>query len=493
MADGPRFRLHLNVAKIEVFWPIKDPQSRLPGVFPPSIARPLRGVTVLGGSSADLQAKFLRPSGIVDAGPSFDDALQVFSDNTGLVLLALSKTNIYFAGVRTDVKSLIIGDTGYVEDTFPFKYLGIPLHSSRLTRDLLQPLLAKITSKLGHWTSLQLSYAGKVNLLNSVIFGIEAYWCASLLLPKEVVKALETECRKFLWGSAANRRMYFFSWNKVCRSRQQGGMDIREVLSWNKALLLQMFWKLCYKNISIWMQCSTLYIFKLKSCWDLDAASCVSPLWAQILRIGDEFVQKIGSPGAARHCFHTWMVMNKFPLHEAYKCFHGVHPEPKWMRPILDSIVIPKHAFTATLAVQQGLATVDNICKRGMAIVNRCTLCYRAADENTQHLFFVYPFSNGILQEVLVWQGVTRRVLSLKHELYKLALCGGKLWKKKIACCALAATIHHIWQERNARIFKGVRHTPAQILARIKYEVYVRFYAWNRGVDTDQLLSLLIG
>ncbi|XP_074300969.1 uncharacterized protein LOC141632309 [Silene latifolia] len=375
--------------------------------------------------------------------------LDLFSSYSGLVPNA-SKTNIYFAGVRADVKSLIIGDTGYVEDNF------------------------------------------QVNLLNSVIFGIEAYWCASLLLPKGVIKTLETECRKFLWGSAANRRMNFFSWNKVCRSRQQGGMDIREVLSWNKALMLQIFWKLCYKSTTIWMQWSTHYIFKLQSCWDLDAASCFSPLWAQILRIRDEFVQNMGSSGAAKHCFQKWMVMNKFPLHEAYQCFHGVHPEPKWMQPIIDSIVIPKHAFTATLAAHHGLATVDNICTRGMAMVNRCTLCYSAA-ENTQHLFFVCPFSNGILQEVLVWQGVTRRVLSLKHELYKLALYRGKIWKRKIACCALAATIHHIWQERNARIFKGVRRTPAQILARIKYEVCVRFYAWQRGVDTDHLLSLLVG
>ncbi|XP_074304499.1 uncharacterized protein LOC141639227 [Silene latifolia] len=280
-----------------------------------------------------------------------------------------SKTNIYFAGVRTDVKSLIIGDTDYVEDNFPFKYLGVPLHSSRLTRDLLQPLLAKITGKLGHWTSLQLSYASRVNLLNSVIFGIEAYWCASLLLPKGVIKTLETECRKFLWGSTANRRMNFFSWNK----------------------------KLCFKSTTIWMQWSTHYIFKLQSCWDLDAASCVSPLWAQILRIRDEFVQNMGSSGAAKHCFQKWMVMNKFPLHEAYQCFHGVHPEPKWMQPIIDSIVIPKHAFTATLAAHHGLATVDNICTRGMAMVNRCTLCYSAA-ENTRHLFFVCPFSNGILR-----------------------------------------------------------------------------------------------
>ncbi|XP_074288043.1 uncharacterized protein LOC141613200 [Silene latifolia] len=304
---------------------------------------------------------------------------------------------------------------------------------------------------------LKLSYAGKVTLLNSVIFGIEAY-----------------------------------CWEKVCRARKQGGMGIREVLSWNKALLLHMFWKLCHKNTSTWMQWSTHYIFKQSSCWDLAAETCASPIWTQILKIRDEFVQKVGSRGVAQHCFQTWMTRQKFPLHEAYNLFHGEHFEPKWMRPILDTIVIPKHAFTATLAAQNGLATVDNICSRGLVMVNRCTLCFRS-NEDDRHLFFDCPFSNGLLQQILVWQGVNRRVLSLKHERYKLAPCRGKSWQIKVACCALVATIHHIWQERNMRIFQGVCHSFAQILARIKYEVCVKIYAWQRGIDNDQLHSLLLG
>ncbi|GJV44339.1 ankyrin repeat-containing protein ITN1-like protein [Tanacetum coccineum] len=49
MEDGPRCGLHLNVDKTEVFWPKEDPRSRLVGVFPPTIARPLHGVKLLGG------------------------------------------------------------------------------------------------------------------------------------------------------------------------------------------------------------------------------------------------------------------------------------------------------------------------------------------------------------------------------------------------------------------------------------------------------------
>ncbi|GKB00095.1 putative reverse transcriptase domain-containing protein [Tanacetum coccineum] len=46
--DGPRCGLHLNVDKTELFWPKEDPRSRLEGIFPPNISRPLHGVKLLG-------------------------------------------------------------------------------------------------------------------------------------------------------------------------------------------------------------------------------------------------------------------------------------------------------------------------------------------------------------------------------------------------------------------------------------------------------------
>ncbi|GKD61502.1 hypothetical protein Tco_1299011, partial [Tanacetum coccineum] len=52
MEDGPRCGLHLNVDKTEVFWPKEDPRSRLAGVFPPNIARPLHGAKLLGGPAS---------------------------------------------------------------------------------------------------------------------------------------------------------------------------------------------------------------------------------------------------------------------------------------------------------------------------------------------------------------------------------------------------------------------------------------------------------
>nr|GEV52001.1 hypothetical protein [Tanacetum cinerariifolium] len=97
MEDGPHCDLHLNVDKTELFSPKEDPRSRLEGVFPPNISRPLYGVKLLGGpvtvdldfSSALVMKRVSKTIGLLDAvakindpqsyGSTFEDVLCVFN------------------------------------------------------------------------------------------------------------------------------------------------------------------------------------------------------------------------------------------------------------------------------------------------------------------------------------------------------------------------------------------------------------------------------
>ncbi|XP_074305991.1 uncharacterized protein LOC141641219 [Silene latifolia] len=187
------------------------------------------------------------------------------------------------------------------------------------------------------------------------------------------------------------------------------------------------------------------YIFRNCSCWDVPPPECGSLIWQRILHIRDDFVLKVGSQAAAKGLFQTWYQQGNFPLHVVYAIFQGDSHELRWMKPLLDIIVIPKHAFSATIAAQNSLATVDNLCTRGMQLVNRCSLCYAAA-ETRFHLFFECPFSTDLMHGLLAWQGITRHVLSLKHELYKLALNRTRKGRRKLACCTLAAGVFMLWQ-----------------------------------------------
>ncbi|GJS40991.1 putative reverse transcriptase domain-containing protein [Tanacetum coccineum] len=79
--DGPRYGLHLNVDKTELFWPKEDPRSRLEGIFPHNISRPLHGVKLLGGpvsvdvdfGSALVMKRVSKTIGLLDAVAKIND------------------------------------------------------------------------------------------------------------------------------------------------------------------------------------------------------------------------------------------------------------------------------------------------------------------------------------------------------------------------------------------------------------------------------------
>ncbi|XP_074314287.1 uncharacterized protein LOC141649497 [Silene latifolia] len=173
------------------------------------------------------------------------------------------KTSLYFGGVSAHLKAHILLSTGYVEGTFPVKYLGIPLFSSRLTQPMFNSLLDKIRRLVSHWASNLLSYAGKIQLINSVIFGLRNFWGYSVLLPKGIAKKINKLCKDFLWGIEPGHSKHVFkSWDSFCLPREEGGVDIKEVLSWNKSQMLSWLKKLINHSQTIWVQWVEAYVLK---------------------------------------------------------------------------------------------------------------------------------------------------------------------------------------------------------------------------------------
>ncbi|XP_074305219.1 uncharacterized protein LOC141640267 [Silene latifolia] len=123
-------------------------------------------------------------------------ALERFAGWSGLHANA-DKTDIFFGGVQSDVKRIILQQTGFSEGNLPCRYLGLPLNTGRNTIDMYGVLLTKIQHAIQHWSTNFLSYAGKVQLLNSVVFGLENFWCASGLLPKSIIKMINKMCKNF--------------------------------------------------------------------------------------------------------------------------------------------------------------------------------------------------------------------------------------------------------------------------------------------------------
>ncbi|XP_074288343.1 uncharacterized protein LOC141613502 [Silene latifolia] len=335
---------------------------------------------------------------------------------------------------------------------------------------MFQSMLDRIRSKIANWANGYLSYVGKVALINSVIFGIQNFWGASVLLPKGIVKSINKICKDFLWGVGdGQRRMVFKSWLSFCCPRKEGGVDIKEVLSWNKCLLLSWLRKIELDSPTIWVKWINAYVLKGVSVWDFQITAAYSWGWRSIISCRDQLVQATGSVSTAKLLIcHT-----DYKL-QAYDLFRVKRSPAAHCGALTDPLIYPKHAIISLLALQDKLSTTDNLCKRGFSIVSRCSLCQSAA-ETSSHLFFTCAYSAEVWLRVAHWLRIGAN-LHLIHIVGWLKHCNrGKSLLKRQRRCALACSIYLLWQERNRRIF-ACKEVPAEVLFRkLKFLVLVRF------------------
>ncbi|XP_070005690.1 uncharacterized protein [Nicotiana sylvestris] len=117
------------------------------------------------------------------------------------------KSSKSIAGVHQDIKVSLLNLIGYTEGSIPFKYLGVPLSAKKLNIHQCLLLVEKITKRVNCWSTRMLSYSGRVQLINFVLFGIQTHCAQIFILPKKIMKMIETICRTFLWtGSSATSR-----------------------------------------------------------------------------------------------------------------------------------------------------------------------------------------------------------------------------------------------------------------------------------------------
>lgn len=116
--------------------------------------------------------------------------------------------------------------TGFCKGNLPFRNLGIPLSSKKLSNNQCLVLADKIGAKLSHWSSHMLSYASRVQLVNSIIFGSVNYWLSCLPL-QGVIKCIEAKYRSFVWSEKDSvTRKSPVEWEKVCLPRNLGGLGL---------------------------------------------------------------------------------------------------------------------------------------------------------------------------------------------------------------------------------------------------------------------------
>ena len=145
--------------------------------------------------------------------------------------------------------------TGISRGQLPFSYLGVNISPKRLSVNDCSGLIDKISSRIRGIGFRKLSYAGRVVLIRSVLSSLHCYWARIFILPKMVIQRIEAICRRFMWnGTEYGGRLALVAWEKICRPRKCGVLELHDFQCWYLAAIAKFVWWIGDLKESLWFQ-----------------------------------------------------------------------------------------------------------------------------------------------------------------------------------------------------------------------------------------------
>jgi len=164
--------------------------------------------------------------------------LDLFLKATGMQINS-RKSQLIVAGVvrqeRAQLQSLFPFQPSTLEH--PFKYLGFWLKLNAYKKEDWNWLIAKIETKISHWSFKWLSRAGRLTLIKSVLLAIPVYWAALTWVPKGILEKIRRICSRFLWdGTKESLVLPWVAWDKLARPKDSGGWGIKSLPDFSLSL-----------------------------------------------------------------------------------------------------------------------------------------------------------------------------------------------------------------------------------------------------------------
>ncbi|XP_074297672.1 uncharacterized protein LOC141628424 [Silene latifolia] len=160
-------------------------------------------------------------------------------------------------------------------------------------------------------------------------------------------------------------------------------------------------WILEVKKHGLWFSWTKAYHYPGTTLWGMECKPHYAESLRSILAVKDEILDRAGDPDTANRLLQSWEERGKFNIAAAYTWFRTAKPILTWARALSHHSVIPNHGFINSLAIQQKLATVDTLIRKGIYIINRCIL-WKKDNESHLHHFF------QCLYVADIWKGVLR-------------------------------------------------------------------------------------
>jgi hypothetical protein len=131
--------------------------------------------------------------------------LHNFGKGTGLSTNILKTSVVPIRCANLDLEDILHGIPAKRE-SFPIRYLGLPLTVRCLKRGDIQHFEDKCAGKLPTWNGKYITTAGRASLVNSVIASQAIYYLTPLSIPASTITFINKIERAFLWAGRTTPR-----------------------------------------------------------------------------------------------------------------------------------------------------------------------------------------------------------------------------------------------------------------------------------------------
>ncbi|XP_059436514.1 uncharacterized protein LOC132169501 [Corylus avellana] len=195
------------------------------------------------------------------------------------------KTAVFFSRNTSREDRLTIQNLSGIPASQRFDtYLGLPALVGKSRTREFHKIKERVNKRVNDWKAKFLSQAGKEILIKAVLQAIPAYSMSIFLLPKTLCSELNGIMQKFWWGHKDNvKKIHWMSWEKMGRSKANGGMGFRDLICFNMALLAKQGWRIIQNPDSLVGRILKAKYFSRSSLLEAKIGSRPSFAWRSLL------------------------------------------------------------------------------------------------------------------------------------------------------------------------------------------------------------------
>ena len=146
--------------------------------------------------------------------------------------------------------------------------------------------------------------AGRITLINVVLTTLPLFFMSFFRAPTIVINRLTAIERNFLWGgNLEGKKIAWVAWSQVCAAKERGGLGVKDITAFNKALLIKWKWMMFHYPDQLWNRILTSKYGgwrgleegstrKHFSCWWSDLRSTINH--SSMADVSSQFIWKLG-------------------------------------------------------------------------------------------------------------------------------------------------------------------------------------------------------